>query len=321
MKLSPCRHIHVVPLLLLTAAGSAAAHCGSAFCVLNTDDDAVGLWVKPGLRMDVHAEFVKLDTLRSGRDKVAPAGIPGTHDEVRTLNRNLLASLDYAWTPEWAVSVQVPFVDRYHEHIHNDPVDGPVTERWRMQRLSDIRLVGRYQISGIPEHDHSSGIRFGLKLPTGSTGVRNDEGELAERTLQPGTGTTDLILGAYYNGPLGAGGASWFAQATVVSALDSYAGFRPGAQLTVNTGLSYPFGSTVSGLLQVNVSRRGRDGGSAAEPADSGGTQVFLSPGLSVAVSGTARVYGFLQLPAYQRVNGTQLTADRSFVVGWGQVF
>jgi len=37
----------------------------------------------------------------------------------------------------------------------------------------------------------------------------NDDGERAERTLQPGTGTTDALLGAYYvrPGPVAAPGS------------------------------------------------------------------------------------------------------------------
>ena len=43
------------------------------------------------------------------------------------------------------------------------------------------------------------GLSFGLKLPTGEFDVRNAMGALAERSLQPGTGTTDLLLGAFYS--------------------------------------------------------------------------------------------------------------------------
>lgn len=321
MPLDPAIRISLAALLCLGACHFAHASCGAAFCTINTNEDALGLWVKPGLRLDLRAEYVRQATLRSGRDKVAPAGEPDTHDEVRTLNRNLLASLDYSWSPAWGVALQVPFVSRFHEHIHNDPDEGPEPEQWRLRKLGDMRVVARYQFAGVPDQDHSAGVQFGLKLPTGDTQVRNADGELAERTLQPGSGTTDAVLGAYYSAPFGKSGSSWFVQGSVTKALNSHGEFRPGYQLSLSTGLSHELTPDVKALLQLNISRKGRDSGAQAEPEDSGSTQAFVSPGVSVAVTNNARLYGFLQLPVYQRVNGTQLTADRAFIVGWGQVF
>ena len=37
-----------------------------------------------------------------------------------------------------------------------------------------------------------------------------------------------------------------------------------------------------------------------------------ISPGLSYAATETLQVYGFLQKPVYQHVNGVQLTADKA---------
>jgi hypothetical protein len=61
---------------------------------------------------------------------------------------------------------------------------------------------------------------------------------------------------------------------------------------------------------------RDRDDGDEAEPEDSGGEFVYVSPGLSVALGSSAQAYLFLQLPLYQHVNGVQLTADWAFASG-----
>jgi hypothetical protein len=316
------RHLSLpLTFIALLSASSAHASCGGAFCTINTSEDALGPWVKPGWRMDLRAEYVEQDTLRSGSAKIAPAGEPDTHDEVRTLNRNFLASLDYSWNAAWGVSAQVPWVSRFHEHIHNDPVDGPASEQWRFEKFGDVRIVGRYQFMGLPDHAHAAGVQFGLKLPTGSTTVNNSDGERAERTLQPGTGTTDLVLGTYYNTPRGRDKLSWFAQAMAVSPLNSHEDFRPGLHLTLSTGLNYVLNDSMNGLLQLNLSHKARDRGAQAEPDDSGSRQAFISPGLSIALNQHTRIYGFVQLPVYQSVNGAQLTADRAFVIGGGQVF
>ena len=315
--------IYAVLLMFATAVlcSTAYASCGSTFCTINTGETALGPWVKPGWRFDLHAEYIDQDTLRSGTKKVDPSGEPDEHDEIRTINRNLVALVDYSWTETWGVSVLLPWVNRYHKHIFNDPIEGPEPEKWDFSELGDMRVVGRYQFPNQPDSDHFVGLRFGLKLPTGSTDVTNSEGELAERSLQPGTGTTDVVLGAYYSTPFGPDRTSWFVEAGVVAPLDSHDNFKPGIHTTFNVGLNYAFAEKVSASLQLNLSHKGRDSGAEAEPQDSGSDQAFISPGLSVEIGRTARLYGFVQFPIYQDVNGTQLTADRAYALGWAQVF
>ena len=54
----------------------------------------------------------------------------------------------------------------------------------------------------------------------------------------------------------------------------------------------------------------------AAEPDDSGHTELALVPGLSYAWSRNLFIYGQLELPVYQNVNGVQLTHDYAVSVG-----
>ncbi len=304
---------------LLLVAQQAGASCGSAYCTVNTAWEALGAAPQPGWTLDLRYEFLKQDTLRAGSGKTAPAGIPDTHDEVSTLNRNVHLGLDYAWNARWGVSLQIPYLQREHTHIHNDPINGAETESWDISALGDVRVLGVYQLERSPRQGAATGLHFGLKLPTGATGERNADGELAERTLQPGTGTTDLILDIYRHGAWMSNSA-WFAQAQVQQALNSHAGYRPGSQLNLDAGLSWRATSQINALLQLNAHLRGRDHGAAAEPEDSGSHMLSLSPGLSIA-AGAGRVYAFVQLPLYQYVNGTQLTPDWSAVIGWRQRF
>ena len=39
-----------------------------------------------------------------------------------TRNRNLLATVDYAFSPEWGIAVTLPIIDREHRHSHNHGV-------------------------------------------------------------------------------------------------------------------------------------------------------------------------------------------------------
>ncbi len=69
-------------------------------------------------------------------------------------------------------------------------------------------------------------------------------------------------------------------------------------------------------MVQLNALHRSKDSGLQAEPDDTGGKFLFISPGASYAITKTFQVYGFVQKPIYQNVNGVQLTANWSAVIG-----
>lgn len=302
------------------ASTAASASCGSAFCMVNTNWGVQGVWNEPGFRADLRYEYIDQDQPRTGTRDIAVGEIPHHHDEVRTVNRNLFATLDYGFSESLGVSVILPWVDRAHDHIHNH-LGEPEPESWNFSGVGDMRIVGRYQFPPAATDPQATRVAFtgitgGLKLPTGRTTVANGDGELAERTLQPGTGTTDLLLGAYYRQALGGLDASWFAQANVQVPVDRYHDFRPGSQVLLDVGGRWDVTPKLGLMLQLNALYKARDAGGEAEPDDSGSRTISLSPGFTYAVTPAFQVYAFAQLPVYQHVNGVQLVADRSYAVG-----
>ena len=302
---------------LCAAALDASASCGSAFCLVNTDWSAQGAWTEGGGRFDLRYESIEQDQPRAGTHNVAVGEIPAHHDEVSTRNKNLVASIDWNLTPLWALSVSLPYVDRQHLHIHNHQGE-KLEERWSFRDLGDARVQARYIVgqSGAPEAPTQTGITFGVKLPTGKHDVANDQGEAAERTLQPGTGTTDALLGMYWHTSRPLTGWSYFARASAVVPMSSRDEFKPGPQVLADLGARYAINSQVGVMVQANAVWKGQDKGDNAEPEDSGQRALFVSPGVSWNVSKAAQVYAFVQVPVYQWVRGVQLTADWSAVAG-----
>ena len=295
----------------------AAASCGSAFCSVNSNWTSESAMTEPGSTFDLRYEYINQNQPRSGSDKVAVGQIPHHHDEVSTLNRNLLATYIRTFDSGWGVSVIVPILDRDHLHVHNHHGE-QIPERWKFTELGDVRVIGGYQLPyvGDTSKPANAGITFGLKLPTGKRNVANDDGEVAERSLQPGTGTTDAIIGAYYHQKLPQWGASWFAQTQYQHPLNSRDEFKPGDQFGVDVGYRHAITDKLGALVQLNFLVKRRDSGAEAEPKDSGGRFVSISPGLSYAVTDKIQLYGFFQKPLYQHVNGVQLTANKAFVAG-----
>jgi hypothetical protein len=310
-----CKLIAVLTAAVLPVA--AFASCGAAVCSVNSSWTAESAAMETGSAFELRYEYIDQSQPRSGSSRVGVGEIRRHHDEVSTTNQNFIASYSKMFSSGWGVSVAAPLIARDHQHVHNHG-GAKISDRWNFTELGDARVTGRYQqpLQGNFSAPATAGVSFGIKLPTGSTTVANGAGSVAERSLQPGTGTSDAIIGVHYHQKLPKQDAAWFAQVQYQRALNSHANYRPGAVLGVDVGLRKSLSERVAGLLQVNLVTRQRDGGSAAEPADSGGRSVFLSPGLAVTLGEGLQVVGFYQQPLYQYVNGVQLTMRRAFVLG-----
>ncbi len=301
-------------LLLGFFQGNASASCGSAFCSLNTDWDTQTPWAENATRLDVRMEYIHQDQLRSGKNKTTPAGELNETDEIKTVNRNGVVGLSHAFGPTLNLALQVPFVSRNHSHIFNDPVDGAVFESWQFDRLGDARVLAHWRLDDAQSsHDRAFGLIGGVKLPTGPIKVSNANGATAERALQPGTGSADLIMGGFVSGRIAQTG--WHSQVRWQHAISERQDYQPGDHISLDAGVNHPFGP-VQALAQINFLWKNHDSGGNAEPALSGGKYIYFSPGLALPIGKDMQVYGLVQLPLLQDVRGTQLTADWAATLG-----
>ncbi|POZ62091.1 hypothetical protein [Chromobacterium alticapitis] len=322
------RLFKLLPALIAASASSGALACASCGCTLSSDWESQGFSSQPGLKMDVRYDYLNQNQLRSGSGAISPAAasqLSQGNQEVERYTRNqyLTLGFDYAFSPAWGLNVQIPYLDRKHSTLGTGSdganlADGAYDSS--TSGLGDIKAIGRYQ--GFAEA-RDFGLLFGLKLPTGShtqTGVSTDPanpGAAApiDRGLQPGTGTTDAIVGAYYFGELN---RSWhyFTQATIQSALAPSDQYRPGTGVNLNLGLRYTGFTGWMPQLQLNARYVQHDAGDNADTVSTGGTLVYLSPGLTVPLTRQTSLYSFAQLPIYQHVNGVQLAPRYTLSVG-----
>lgn len=305
------------PLLaLLLATAPAAQACGACGCTLHSDWATQGYVAGPGFRFDLRYDTFNQDQLRSGT-KAVDRGSLGIPNEVeiqeKTINRNLTATLDYSPNADWGVSLMAPIFNRYHVTIAEGDTDPTFSKG---NGLGDVRVLGRYQgFTG----DRTFGIQLGVKLPTGGTkqtfNAGAQAGELVDRGLQLGTGTTDLLFGLYGFGSLT---PDWgvFGQVLFQKATGEKDGFKPGDGMNANFGVRYTGFKGVTPHMQINVRAEGSESGVNADVDNSGATLVYLSPGLTFTFSPTLQVYIFGQLPLVQRVTGLQIEPRSSLSVG-----
>lgn len=301
---------------MAAAASRLAGACSSCGCILATDWVAQGFAAASGFRLDLRFDAFDQDQLRSGTGTVNRGAITlPTDREIQreTVNRNLALALDYSPDASWGVNVQVPFFDRDHATVA--PGDSAFSTS-RFRRVGDVRVAGRYQ--GFSA-DHTTGVQVGLKLATGAFDERFAGGPQAgaplDRGLQPGTGTTDVLLGAYHYGALGRRW-TYFVQATAQQPLGRREGFRPGAGLNVDLGVRHTGNRTVVPQIQLDVRAEGRESGPNADAANSGATLAYLGPGVTVRVGPSAQAFAFVEVPVYQNVNGYQLAPRVTASVG-----
>jgi len=305
-----------VSALVATTAPVAAFACSACGCTLSSDWASQGLAASGGWRADVRFDYFDQDQLRTGTDSVSQSRLKfpnATEVQQYTINRNYTFALDYSPNKTWGVSVALPWYDRSHATIAEGDTEISTSHD---RGIGDLRILARYSGFGA---QRETGIEFGIKLPTGKfdSDFRSgpQQGELLDRGLQLGTGTTDLILGIYKFGTLS---LNWgyFAQATLTQPLDSREYLKPGTGLNLNGGLRFTAGTTFVPQLQINARVEKRESGAEADVENSGASLVYLSPGVTWNYSRRFSAYAFVQVPLYQRVNGLQIEATKLASVG-----
>jgi hypothetical protein len=315
--------------LVALACGQPAHACATCGCTLSKDWLGPQLGSVSGWAVGVSYDLIDQNQMRTGRtniDQAAaqailnPPGHAGNEVELQTLSRTTTFGVDYN-TADWGVTIQIPFVDRYHTTLQDGTQAGYNFNQFNA--VGDARVLVKVGLSDV----WGIGLIAGVKLPTGSTDepFNGAAGGIVDPSLQPGTGSTDLLLGGFYSG--GVDRLGWFAQGLWQHAVASQAGYTPGDAITVNAGLRYAdMGQAVVPLFQVNYVHRNIDRGNLVNVEFdgsplTGGDLVYVAPGLSASLGAGFSAYAYVQFPVYQDVNGVQLTPKQIYSVGVRKTF
>ncbi len=328
-----------MPAAVLALAASNALACATCGCSLSTDA-ATGYPTRAGWSVSLQFDDIDQNQLRHGSKPVSTGEVAALNDaggdqEVEHDTVNRYTTLGVSWAPnsDWGVRVLVPWIDRGHSTYAS--ATNPVTEDQlstaKIKGLGDLRVIATWQ--GLLEQKNL-GFQLGLKLPTGRYGGADADGtgvvgrhpaafqhgplsandspdNLVDTSLQPGTGSTDVILGAYYHQPVSTDLDAFVNaqfQAAVANRLHG-AGedFRVGNTTFVSFGARYEAHPALVPQLQVNISHKAADQGALADNPDSAGTVVYLSPGVTGVIGDHWQAFAFVQLPVASHLMGYQL--------------
>ncbi len=253
---------------------------------------------------------------------VGSSKAPGALNSDKQINTQWYnVGFSYNFNRDWGVMVRIPTVNRT---LTTDTGDYAGIVPFNSKDIGDIEIMGMY--TGFFK-DMSTGVIFGIKLPTGTFTAPG-----LDRDTQIGSGSTDLLLGAFHRGLL-TGDNVWqyFSQIMLrqpflyQAAADPQGFFDgnpgvvqtyfPGRQIDAAGGIVYNNLYHVLGLdkitplAQVIVSHRDVDSGTGSDPYNSGFDRVMLSPGVEFtkvvdeANNRVVKLYADIEVPVYYRAN------------------
>lgn len=293
--------VAILLCLVLSPALALACACGCGVFEVGT----ASLFPKGGggtfwLEYDFQDQYLNWHATQ-----IASAGKNGD----RVLRTHFLTlGAQYMLNRQWGVMVEVPYAFRYFKSVTDAGLKGV-----NFNTIGDIRIQGMY--TGLSE-DMSTGLLAGVKVPSGWWSYPH-----SDRDTEIGTGSTDLLLGAYHLGDLPFSlrerPFNWFGQVAYDLPVFTQDHYKPGREFNGALGSYYDLGAMaflkeVAPMLTMIVSDRVRDSLSRANPQNTGYTRLLIAPGAEIKLAGV-RAYGDVEIPLFQNFNGNQITAPIMF--------
>jgi hypothetical protein len=300
----------MVPLLGLTTTAARACACGCS--VFDVGGGMLPQENDHGGRIFLEYWNLNQNVNWAGNSRANP----NLNQDKKLVSTWVNVGFNYMFNRQWGMMVRVPLADRDFTTT-TDPAVG-LQQTFNSKSVGDIEVVGMY--AGFFE-DMSTGVTFGLKLPTGTYTAYG-----LDRDTQIGSGSTDLLLGGFHRGLI-TGDNHWqyFAQArwqvpflysaAYDSDLGTYALYKPGYQVDGALGILYNnlynvFGfDKITPLAQIIASHRVHDNGPASDPLNTGLDRLMFSPGIEFtkvvdeANNRVLKFYADVEIPFYYRTN------------------
>ncbi len=314
-------------LVLGLSVSDTQASCGSANCFLVTGTTE-GIEKSGKLTVDFSYRWIPMDQVktgsRDGGDPLTPKidfknGTidQNAHREVSTKNKLMQADVGIGVTERFSAMLSTPFFNlRTHEHAD---LPGGSPEEDDISGFGDIQLIGRYALWVSTKHLLVGGL--GIKTPSGKYKLLDHDGEINEPTIQPGTGSWDGIVSVYHAYQLIPHQLDSFVSTSYQIATKNPLDYKMGNTFTVSYGASYRLSEKWTTSLQANLRNAPRDTFKGEEVPSTGGTSVYLTPGVRTQASPNTAIYTHIQWPLYQKVNEVNIVPRYQLIMGVSHAF
>ena len=299
-------------------------------------------------------EYVRLRTLSDQTlTGAALSGNEGVHD-LKTIE-SISAVMAYGLTKDLTVSMRVPWVGRtgIREGDATNPLNPVVVDRGSTFGFSDITFLGQYRFFNDKSSRTEAAVLLGVKAPTGATNRVDKQGELFDAEFQPGSGAWNGLFGLAGTHRFGAW--SLDSNVLYILSSTGTQDTNLGDRFLYNAALSYrltgtaagqashmhlggplpepmyhggpkgkkhdheepaaPAGPAVDLVLEVNGEWHDKQSTAGVRDPNSGGTVVYLSPGVRVSVDKWSG-YVSLGIPVVNEPNGIQPEPSLRIITG-----
>jgi hypothetical protein len=238
--------------------------------------------------------------------------------------------LSYGVTDDLTLGLRLPYIERQNvreadhhvydhghgAHHHTDRI----LDLGDPEGLGDATLFGEYRFLRSADQQTHLAALFGVKLPTGAT-HRKSSGERLETEFQPGSGSTDGLLGVaatHLSGAISYDASLLYSLVTTgaqhtdmgdVLGYNLAASYRLGGERPANPyDLTQPHAWDL--ILELNGEHRERVQIHGQREENSGGNIVYLSPGVRYLNKTGWGLALSLGVPVAENLNGTQADPD-----------
>lgn len=298
---------------VLAPALAFACACG---CDIFDVGGATGMM--PDLATGAYSIFFRYDYMDQNQNFEFSHKAPASDNQDKDLNSSFYTPGGiWVVNPNWSLEAELPIFARHLRTTDDGTVFGDAGSIYTGKIVSpgDLQINGIY--TGL-QANMQTGLMFGLKLPTGDWHGPNGPlgGAEFDRDSLPGTGSTDIMLGAYHNGTFTDDGRlGFYLQQRAQFAIATQGGYRPGNEYDSAAGLDYTFDrpgllNRITPVLSLINSYRMHDSGPAADPPNSGYERLLIAPGIEFRVK-NVRIYADVEVPVYQYTNAAPLALEQ----------
>lgn len=294
----------LIPLRTVSACGSCA--------LPNLDSDA-----KSDVHTNGHVWSFETSVESRNWDVIPAEAAHGLHDEghhVHDKTHEETVHLGLTIHPSERITfyADLPYAERHFLEVHEHDALG---EKRVSEGFGDLQTIITAKL--FLARNASAGLIGGVKWPTGRTSEKDDNGDLFEAELQPGSGSYDFPTGVFFQRTTGA----WEWEGTLVYLWKSEGtqDFRAGdtLEMALSAGHSWETkgGSVALGAEGVFEYEQ-KDEENGAQVEDSGGTAFLIGPSVSVMFPNCVELFAKILLPAYQDPGGVHQKVDFEWEAG-----
>lgn len=283
----------------------------------------------------ITSEFVKSDRFSDNELEDLAAQHIHAHSSDYMLTHAV--NLSYGLAEDLTVSLRLPYVYRDNiraGHHSHGPAGNTAESHGDVGGIGDASVLAQFRVLSHEPTRTKAAILFGLKTPTGETGKKH-EGEKLDAEHQPGSGSWDPLAGVAVTkhfGPISVD-ANTLVAFTQQGAQETYLGRRVNYNLAVSYrphGESHlaPCGCHEEGeaspwnfTLELNGTWSDKRKTGNEVDNDSGGNEIFLSPGVRYALPSKWSGFVSVGVPVVSNLGAGHTDTDYKITAGIGKSF